>query len=163
VDTVSTSSNSTSSGTATRSLHLVDIENLAGDPCASPAVVLDTFDHYLELARWQPKDHVIVAANPHLLAKVVFDLPVPCNAHSACGRDGADRELLARAAPEFVASRYGRLVVGSGDHIFASRAHAVRELGADVLVVARADGCSSRLYRFDHQFLPESLPDVLAA
>ena len=52
---------STSSITTTRSLHLVDIENLVGDPYAAPGVVLDTFDRYLELAGWRPHDHVIVA------------------------------------------------------------------------------------------------------
>lgn len=154
---------STSSSAATRSLHLVDIENLVGTPRAASGVVLDTFDRYLELAGWQPHDHVIVAANPHLLARVVFDFRVPCSPHSACGRDGADRELLSFAAPEFVASRYRRLVVGSGDGIFASRAQAVRALGADVLVVARADGCSSRLQRFEHRFLPDALVELLAA
>jgi hypothetical protein len=32
-----------------------------------------------------------------------------------------------------------------------------------VLVVARADGCSARLQRFEHRFLPDVLVDLLAA
>ena len=61
--------------------------------------------------------------------------------------------LLSLASAELVANRYARLVIGSGDHIFSSRAQAARDLGAQVLVVARADGCSSCLCAFDHVFL----------
>src|SRR5215471_2716370 len=64
---------------AARSLHLVDIENLVGDPRADAETVLATFDRYLAAARWKPGDHVVVAANPGLMQKVAFDLPVPAN------------------------------------------------------------------------------------
>jgi hypothetical protein len=53
--------------------------------------VLDTFDRYLELAEWQPHDHVIVAANPHLLATVVFDLPHPSSWRGATAGSSSAR------------------------------------------------------------------------
>jgi hypothetical protein len=156
---------STSSIPLHRSLHLVDLENLVGDPRADARVVLDTFTRYLAVAGWRPGDQVIVASNPGLIRKVMFDLPVPCNLHTACGRDGADLMLLAQAPPELVARRYARLVIGSGDHIFAARAHAARRLGVSVLVVARFGGCSSRLRGFEHVLLDgeHSVEHVLAA
>ena len=39
--------------------------------------------------------------------------------HAVHGRDGADTMLLAQMPPELVAKRFARLVVGSGDGIFA--------------------------------------------
>ncbi len=105
-----------------RSLHLVDLENLVGNPRATGPVVRHTFDRYLALADWQCGDHVIVASNPWLIREMCFDLPVPCNVHAAHGEDGADLMLLSHAPPELIVKRYGRLVVGSGDGIFAARA-----------------------------------------
>ncbi len=136
-----------------RSLHLVDIENLVGDPRADAAVVLDTFDRYLAAARWSAGDHMIVAANPGLMAKVIYDLPVAANMHCAPGRDGADGQLLAAVAPHTIAARYGRLVIGSGDGIFGDRAHALRARGVDVAVVAPRGGCSYRLWGFEPTLL----------
>jgi hypothetical protein len=152
----------TSSITSRRSLHLVDLENLVGDPFAPCALTLAAFDDYLALAGWEPGDHVIVASNRHLMGKVAFDLPVPCNTHAVSGRDAADLMLLSLAPPELVARRYGRLVVGSGDWIFAARAERARELGVHVQVVARADGCSRQLHQFDPIYLPLD-PHALAA
>ncbi len=146
---------STSSDITERTLHLVDLENLVGDPRARGPVVRHTFVRYLELAGWRPHDHVIVASNPALILEVGFDPPVPCNVHAARGADGADLQLLAHAPPELVVARYGRLVVGSGDGIFATRAAHAHDLGVDVLVVARADGCSWKLHRFEHRLLTD--------
>ena len=151
----------TSPITSRRSLHLVDLENLVGDPRAGAAVALDTFDAYLDAAHWSAGDHLIVACNPWLMTKIAFDLPTACSKHAAHDRDGADTMLLALAPPELVVKRYGRLVVGSGDGIFAGRAIIVRERGVHVDVVARPDGCSTRLHRFGCTFLaPRAIPAV---
>ena len=112
-----------------------------------------TFDRYLALAGWREGDQVLVASNPWLIGEVVFALPVPCNVHAVRGPDAADVMLLSHAPPELVAKRYGRLVVGSGDGIFSARARAAHDLGVDVLVVARTDGCSWKLRRFEHRLL----------
>lgn len=53
------------------------------------------------------------------------------------GPDAADLVLLANARPEFVERRAGRMVVGSGDHIFVDCALAARARGVRVEVVAR--------------------------
>ena len=153
----------TSPITSRRSLHLVDLENLVGDPRAGAAVALDTFDAYLDAAHWSAGDHLIVACNPWLMTKIAFDLPTACSKHAAHGRDGADTMLLSLAPPELVVKRYGRLVVGSGDGIFAGRAIIVRERGVHVDVVARPDGCSTRLHRFGCTFLAPRATDVVLA
>ncbi len=153
----------TSSITSRRSLHLVDLENLVGDPRAEARPALDTLGAYLDAARWRPGDHVVLATNPWLMARIAFDLPVTANLHAVHGRDGADTMLLAQAPPELVAKRYGRLVVGSGDGIFTQRARTVEDLGIPVEVVARADGCSMRLKRFGCTFLQPSATDVVLA
>jgi hypothetical protein len=154
---------STSPVLAGRSLHLIDLENLAGDPRVATDRALQVFHEYLSAARWQPGDHVVVASNPGLVARVMYDLPVPANVHATPGRDGADLMLLACAPPELVVKRYGRLVVGSGDGIFADRAHAARAGGVDVHVVARADGCSTRLHQFECAYLTVRFLDVVLA
>jgi hypothetical protein len=147
----------TSSNTAARTLHLVDLENLVGDPHATGPIVRHTFERYLELAGWVHGDHVIVASNPWMIADVAFDLTVPSSVHAAHGRDGADVMLLSLAPPELVVKRYGRLVVGSGDGIFAARATHAHDLGVRVLVVARDGGCSWMLRRFEHRLLTDEL------
>jgi hypothetical protein len=153
----------TSSAISGRTLHLVDIENLVGNPRAETGVVLATVDAFLANAHWAPGDHVIVAANPGLMARVAFDLPVPANVHCAPGRDGADRMLLAVVSPHTTRACYGRLVIGSGDGIFAGRARAMADAGLAVEVIARPDGCSRRLQCFACSFLAPAPNDVVLA
>ncbi|MGZ6977069.1 MAG: hypothetical protein ACXVJW_03090 [Acidimicrobiia bacterium] len=116
--------------TTTRTLHLVDIENLVGDPHATKAAALDALTRYVDLAGYVDGDHVVVAANPGLVAQIAFDLPVPCSPHAARGENGADLILLAQAEPGFVADRY--------DTAFTDAALAVRDRGIPVVVVSRA-------------------------
>jgi hypothetical protein len=130
-------------GIATRTLHLVDVENLLGRPRANATEVADVLHRYLDLADWQPGDIMNIAANPGLALEFAWELPVECSLHTASGTDGADLALLTHAAPEFVERRAGRLVIGSGDHIFLPRALAVRERGVGVLVVARPGSACS--------------------
>jgi hypothetical protein len=153
----------TSSITSRRSLHLVDLENLVGDPRAEAEPALSTLREYLDVGRWKPGDHVVLATNPWLMARIAFDVPVPANVHAVRGRDGADTMLLAQSPPELVVKRYARLVVGSGDGIFVGRAEAALDYGVIVDVVARADGCSATLRRFDCTFLAPRATDVVLA
>ena len=130
-----------------RTLHLVDLENLLGDDRCSE-VGRAGLVRYLELARWDPGDQVILAAHPELVRQVGFDPPVPCNLHATRGDDSADEMLLAHAPVELVAARYDRLVIGSGDGIFVRLARAVRAADVPVLVVSRADGVAERFRRW---------------
>ncbi len=131
-----------------RTLHLVDIENLLGDPWATGWRVGWALEQYLGVAGWRQGDLVYLAANPYLVRELAFGLPVECNTRAVVGRDGADMILLAHAPADFVVRRAGRLVVGSGDHIFAARAAQVAASGVEVLVVARPESLSWQLARF---------------
>ncbi|MBA2632897.1 MAG: hypothetical protein H0U86_07870 [Chloroflexi bacterium] len=102
-----------------RTLHLVDLENLIGDPYAKGRMVTDALASYLCAAAWRPGDLVYVASCPPVIAEIGFTPPVPCRLFAARGEDGADLQLLAHAPPELVRRRVERLVIGSGDHIFA--------------------------------------------
>jgi hypothetical protein len=146
-----------------RTIHLVDLENLLGDPRADAGTALATFDAYLTVAGWRPQDHLIIATNPWLMAKIAFDLPAATSRHAVHGRDGADTMLLSLAPTELVVKRYGRLVIGSGDHIFVARAREVRARNVEVDVVARPDGCSTRLRRFGPSYLDPVTTDVVLA
>ena len=138
-----------------RNLHLVDLENLLGDPWATGPRVGWALEQYFEVAGWTRGDLVYVAANPHLVKEFCFDPTVVWNVHAARGSDGADLALLAHAARDFVVRRAGRMVVSSGDHIFANRARQVAASGVDVLVVARPESRSRELAVFPFQpFLP---------
>ncbi len=140
-----------------RTLHLVDLENLVGDPMAGKAEALGALDQYLDLADYRRGDQVIIAANPGMICEVGFDIPVPCNQHAARGKDGADLVLLSHIEPSQVAVRFDRLVIGSGDGEFADTAIAVRDCGAPVLVVTRRRSLSNRLQGvgLGIRFLPE--------
>ena len=122
----------------TRTMHLVDLENLVGDPYADGATAAAVFDQYLQLAHWQLGDLVHVAVNPHLALEVGWRLPSGCTLRTASGPDAADHRLQELAEPEFVARRFGRLVIGSGDHGFIAHACNARKAGVGVLVVARS-------------------------
>jgi hypothetical protein len=128
--------------TETRTLHLVDLENLLGNDRFGDGDAGVALERYLELARWEPGDHVIVAAHPDLVERFAFAPPVPCNIHAVRGRDSADVMLLAQAPAELLAKRFTRLVIGSGDAIFLARAKAARDHGVGVAVISRPTACS---------------------
>lgn len=128
-----------------RSLHLIDIENLLGDPWITGPAVGDTYEAALAAGEHRPGDLVYVAANRWMLAELGFVAHTPCHLFVAHGEDGADIALLAHAPPEWVAKRFDRLVIASGDHIFATRANAVREMGVLVDVVRGIGGVSRDL------------------
>jgi hypothetical protein len=119
-------------------MHLVDIENLAGGPYPDREAALEALREYAELADCGEGDLAFVAANRHLVSEIVFDLPFSARVrHAGIGRDGADRCLLEDARPEWLCRRFGRLVIGSGDHYFADLANDALRAGLDVVIVAR--------------------------
>lgn len=119
-----------------RALHLVDVENLAGGPARVDRWFVPSLEAYLAAAGVGVLDQVIVAADITLWRRTAFEVPVGRYLPGR-GPDGADRALLAAAPANWVKGRFGRLVIGSGDHIFSDLAAAVRAAGTEVVVVAR--------------------------
>ena len=134
------------SGDLGRSLHLVDIENLVGEPTLwRPDQIKATFAAYLQIAIWRPGDSLVIAANPSFMKMLAFDLlGMAHRPLCAWGKDAAD-QLLLGAVPADVGARFGRLVVGSGDHAFASLVGSLRGR-IETLVVTAAGLISANLY-----------------
>lgn len=127
----------------TRALHLVDIENLVGACHLTIDVAAATAAQYLDVARHRPGDLCVVAASHHngYAARTAFP---GATVRWRSGRDGADLALL-EALDEFDLDRFGRVVIGSGDGIFAETVGACRRRGLAVAVVGRPEAIASRL------------------
>jgi hypothetical protein len=159
-----------------RGLVLVDLENLCGRHLME--LVADAARRRTDEAAWAsevrrrlrtgadalarswcvlPGDLGVVVANRTLLGRcdglfvVAEALPELCCRVAERGRNGADRVLSAFVEPERVATRFGRLVVASGDAWFAGYVREVREaarlVGSSVVVevVARDASLSNEL------------------
>jgi hypothetical protein len=129
---------------AGRTLHLVDLENLVGGSGVDVDEVDLVLGRYEQVVRVRPGDHRIVACARRLVfpAKDRWRGALVKAAH---GVDGADRALLAEAAPAFVRRRYDQVVVARGDPRFAPLGAELDAAGVDVCVVSRRDALAQRL------------------
>jgi hypothetical protein len=89
-------------------------------------------------------DQVEVAASHKALLNSALGWP---HAHYRLGSgpDGADMALLDVLRHEDVARRFTRVVIGSGDHVFAEEAARLAAQGVCVTVVSRRHSLSRRL------------------
>ena len=150
---------------AGRSLHLVDIENLMGGPRGGPAALLRAVSDYREAAPVVVGDHVVVGTNPQLGVVAHASWP-SARLVIRGGPNGADMALLAEVENDrWVAARYDRIVVGSGDGVFAEVARTFRRYGLAVGVVSREQSLSYVLARAATfvRFLPDHAPTKEAA
>ena len=127
-------------GPAGRALHLVDVDNLLGDPATTdPARVHLLFDNYRRVAQFTIGDHVVVATgcNPQHVFAIEAAWPTACHRRRA-GADGADMALLEEADWAVASLRYDRVVIGSGDRIFLEALDRLRAVDLNVDVFARS-------------------------
>ena len=136
-------------GVERRGLHLVDLENLLADPWARGPSVGRALDEYLERAQFRCGDLVFVAGNPWLMVELAWSHGVDCHRFAARGPQGADLKLLEASPLAWVARRFERLVIGSGDGVFADRLVAADASGLSVRIVSRREALSNRLARLD--------------
>lgn len=133
--------------TMTRTLHLVDADNLLGDPLTVDATAIRrTFAAYRRAARFALTDHAVVASCAN--ARHAFEVRAawPGVLHRwRRGTDGADLALLEEAEEAARSGRYGRVVLGSGDRIFLVALDALRSMGVEVQVVSRRDALARAL------------------
>ncbi len=126
-----------------RRLVLVDLENVAGGPC-----------HTADAARWVRRrladcgalaadDQVTVAVDESGLACVAWPWQ-GARCLPGHGHDGADLVLLAELADR-VPQRYDRVVLASGDGIFAEAVADLVARGVHVTVVSHGVSLSARL------------------
>jgi hypothetical protein len=127
-----------------RRLHLVDVENLAGDPLPSLLQIREAQSLYADCLGFGLLDQVEVASSHLTLLNAGLGWP---HAHYRIrsGPDGADLALLDVLRHENVAKRFTHVAIGSGDHLFAEEAARLAAQGVCVTVVSRRRSLSSRL------------------
>jgi hypothetical protein len=127
-----------------RRLHLVDIENLVGDPRPSLGQIRETHGRYADRLAIGALDQVVVASSHLTLVNAALGWP---HAHYRVrsGPDGADLALLDVLRHENIAGRFTDVAIGSGDHLFAEKAAHLAAQGVWVTVVSRRRGLSPQL------------------
>src|SRR5580700_8543963 len=127
-----------------RRLHLVDIENLAGESLPSLGQVREALGLYAGCLGFGGMDQVEVASSHLTLLNAALGWPY-AHYRTRSGPDGADLALLDVLRHEDVAGRFTHVVIGSGDHLFAEEAARLAGQGVWVTVVSRQHSLSRRL------------------
>ena len=127
-----------------RRLHLIDIENLAGDARPSLRQVRQALGLRTACLAFGAMDQVEVASSHLTLLNAALGWP-HARYRVRSGPDGADLALLDVLRHENVATRFTHVAIGSGDHLFAEEAAHLGAQGVWVSVVSRRRGLSPRL------------------
>ena len=145
-----------------RTLHLVDIENLAGAAIPSLGQVTEVQGRYVARLSFGADDQVVMAASHLALLNAALGWP-NARYRVRSGPDGADLELLDVLLHEDVAARFTRVVIGSGDGVFGHAAANLVSLGVRVTVVSRRDSLSAGLARAARDVVYLDAPQAAAA
>jgi hypothetical protein len=131
-------------GFPARRLHLVDIENLAGDSLPSLGQIREARGFYTGCLAFGAMDQVEVASSHLTLLNAALGWP---HAHYRVrsGPDGADLALLDVLRHENVAKRFTHVAIASGDHLFAEETAHLAAQGVWVTVISRRRSLSARL------------------
>jgi hypothetical protein len=129
---------------AQRTIHLVDVENLVGSSAACRTDVAEICRMYGRVANVAPADLVVVASGACAAEATWYGWP-SARRLLRRGVDGADRALLDVIANERLAIRFTRVVVASGDGIFAKPCALLQAQGCGVTVVTRPEALSGQL------------------
>lgn len=127
-----------------RAVHLVDAENLLATAAPRPADVRQLAARYAHVIGFGPMDQVVIACS-HLAFKTIgFCWPGPQYLLRS-GPDGADLALLAVLRHDRIAARFPRVVIASGDHIFAQAVTDLATSGCRVTIATRRGHLSRTL------------------
>jgi hypothetical protein len=127
-----------------RTLHLVDIENLAGTGLPAEWEVALIRRAYASRVGIGEMDQVVIGCNHNGLPSAALGWP-GARYLVRSGPDGADAELLAVISGENVAARFTDVVIGSGDGAFTRATAALAAAGPRVTVVSRRAGLARTL------------------
>lgn len=122
---------------------VVDVENIAGGPCATEDVALWVRRRLADAGVLTSHDMVTVAVDQGGLAAVAWAWETARRV-SGYGENGADKALLEVLADR-IPERYGAVVLASGDGIFTEAVAELVAQGVDVTVVAHEVSLSNRL------------------
>jgi hypothetical protein len=130
---------------AGRTLHILDFENLCAGSARIPEFKENVVTIYRRIAGVDEKDHVVVGVGPTGFLHAADAFP-GCRLVIGRGLDGADVALLKVLEDvDWIAQRFDRVVIGSGDHCFSSVVEHLRSLGLLVAVIAREGAISRKL------------------
>lgn len=135
-----------------RTLHVVDIENLAGAAIPSPALVAEARFRYLARLQLGVADQVVMAASHLGLLDAARAWP-HARYRVRSGQDGADLELIDVLEHENVAARFSHVVIGSGDGIFGQSAASLADRGVRITVVSRRGSLAPGLARIAREVI----------
>lgn len=128
-----------------RTFHAVDVENLVGGSPFTAADVTSAAHAYLNRVGVSPGDAVVIACGVGNAFTVFFSWPGVSRKVVGSGLDGADRALLEVLLTENIPARFERVVIASGDGIFAPAASHLSRLGAEVVIASRPEALSGLL------------------
>lgn len=128
----------------TRTAHLVDAENLLGTAAPRPADVLQLTSCYATRVGFGPMDQIVIACSHLAFTTIGFCWHGPQYLLRS-GPDGADLALLAALRHDHIAARFPRVVIASGDHIFAPAVTGLAAAGCQVTVASRRSRLSQTL------------------
>jgi hypothetical protein len=129
----------------------VDLENILGTERSVESIssAWSALENLLDI---HDRDHVVVASGPALAATALFRIPVGRVAYKVrAGVDGADLILIDQFDADWLARRYRRFVIASGDHLFAPLARAAADRGVEVVQVLGRGLPSAELARACHR------------
>lgn len=148
-------------GPTNRPLHILDIDNVLGDPMATDTrFINECLSNYRDLTGYRSGDHVVVGTGCNALH--VFAVQSCWSAVQYVrrpGPDGADFALIEQALIAVERGRYSHFVLGSGDGRFAELVDVMTNRGYPVFVASRPSALSWQLrQRAGHNviLLPES-------
>ena len=124
-----------------RTLHVLDPENIGGFHEGFET------EYTTAIGGLGHEDHVVIGVDPGRFIRAYHTFRrLTGRIIGGSGKDGADIALLRELREtDFVVSRYDRVLIGSGDHIFAPAAAQLVECGIVVGVIARYDSLSATL------------------
>lgn len=130
----------------TRTLHLVDIENMACSSHLTHEDVAKTQQRIHAAVELRPGDHTLIAASHHNALATYYGWVGSAQRSARSGQDGADMVLLEAIEDiRWVADRYQRVVLASGDHIFAFAVANLKAAGLEVVVISPDRGLSTAM------------------
>lgn len=135
----------------TRSLHLIDLENLCANGFPTEELIAKVWHTYRYGVPNSPEDHYIVGSSHLFASRAWFVLPT--QGIQRCvrsGKDGGELAILARFDLDHTVARFDRLVIGSGDGMFAASAKMARNCGLHVHQVSGLAACSRALSSVAH-------------
>jgi hypothetical protein len=142
-----------------RTLHVVDIENLAGAAIPTLIQVNKVQDWYLTRLGFGAADQAVLASSHLGLINTALGWP-HARYKIRSGRHGADLELLDVLEHEDVASRFTHVVIGSGDGMFGRAAKSLRDRGVRVTVVSRPGSLAMGLARVAQNVVYLDIPEA---